>query len=96
MNKAKFEELAWWALKWVVAGTIVAAIVVVAVQTYNRLDRHNLLVDALVRDIQQIQVLRQQAEQRRQNVEEQVRKAQQELPKFGDPKPTEERAPSKK
>jgi len=47
-------------VKWAVA----AAIVVAAVQLYARLDRHNQLVEAIINDIKQAQIVRQQMMER--------------------------------
>lgn len=74
--KAKLSEMAWWAVSWV----IVAAILVAAIQVYERLNRHNLLVDAILNDYRQVQFDR-----------EMKRKALQELPEPDDPVPTEDR-----
>lgn len=73
---AKLAELMWWSVKWVIA----AFIIVAAIQIYARLDRHNLLVNAILNDFREASVARQMRE-----------KALQELPLPSDPVPTEDR-----
>lgn len=73
INKATFADLGLWAAKCLIA----AVILVVSIQAYKRLDRHTLLVDAILNDFRQAAVARQMQQ-----------KAIQELPGPDDPVPT--------
>ena len=75
-NKGVIEGYGTWAVKCI----IVAIVLVVSLQAWKRMDRQNLLVDAILREFQAVSVQRQQRA-----------KAQQELPLPDDPVPTEPR-----
>lgn len=83
MDKAEMKALVMWAVKW----TIVAVIVIVALQgrilvdqMTETLERHNQLLSAVVNEFKVISMQRAA-----------IQKAQQELPQKGDPVPTEDR-----
>ncbi len=59
-NKGVIGEYGTWAVKCV----ILAIVVVVSLQAWKRLDRQNLLVDAILREFQAVNVVRQQRAQR--------------------------------
>ena len=55
-NKGVIGEYGTWAVKCV----ILAIVVVVSLQAWKRLDRQNLLVDAILREFQVVNAARQQ------------------------------------